>query len=76
MKNSVPSENILKLRELTERLTNEKTDNYMVIVKQLKEIVENGKHTIEDSIDPESKIKCYETMCTTITKILTSVSFK
>ena len=77
MKESVASENIIKLRELTDKLTrNKNSDEYKLIVKKLKEIVENGKGEIEDSKTPQSKIKCYETMCLTITNLLTSVTFK
>jgi hypothetical protein len=74
---SVPSENILKLRELTERMHKEiKEDEYKVIVKQLKKIVDDGKGEIAKSDCSESKIKCYENMCSTITSILTNVKFK
>jgi len=74
--NSVPSENILRLRELTERLTTTKEDDYKVIVKQLKDIVDEGKSILEESDCTESKIKCYETMCSRITILLTNVKFK
>ena len=70
------SENILKLRELTNKLaTEENKDDYKLIVKKLKTIVDEGKDEIEKSKSPQSKIKCYESMCTTIATILTSVKF-
>jgi hypothetical protein len=73
---SVPSENILKLRELTDKINKGETkDEYKVIVKQLKSIVEDGKTEIEKSSSPQSKIKCYENMCSTIAALLTSVKF-
>lgn len=73
---SVPSENILKLRELTERMTKgKKEDEYKLIVKKLKSIVDAGKSEIAKSDCPESKILCYETMCLTITNLLTNVKF-
>jgi hypothetical protein len=76
MKN-VPNENILKLRELTDRLNKEMpSDNYKDIVKQLKNIVDSGKEELESSKTPQSKIKCYETMCVTITNLLSSVNIK
>lgn len=72
----VPSENILKLRELTERLSKNDSDiEYENIVKKLKKIVDDGRHVIETS-DTQTKIKCYESMCQNITTILNNISFK
>jgi hypothetical protein len=74
---SVPNENILRLREITERLTREeKKDEYKIIVKQLKAIIDEGKNKIELSSSSESKIKCYETMCSTITNLLKNIKIK
>jgi hypothetical protein len=74
MVTKVTSENILKLRALTEKISAENNnDDYKVIVKQLKSIVDGGKTLIEESKTPQSKIKCYETMCTTITNLLSNV---
>ena len=75
MKTSVPkeSENITKLRELTENITKENKDDYKIIVKNLKTIIDEGKNAIDNSDSDLSKIKCYESMCETITKLLTSV---
>jgi hypothetical protein len=70
---SVPNENILKLRELTNKMNKE--DDYKVIVKKLKLIVDNGKVDIDKSDCSESKIKCYESMCSTITNLLTNIKF-
>ena len=79
MSKSVPNENILKLRELTGKIANNNNDNedeYKVIVKQLKGIVNEGKHQISVSDCSEAKIKCYETMCTTITNLLNTIILK
>ena len=69
---AVPSENILKLRELNQMLTSETEhpDEYKKIVNELKEIVECGKQEIIDTTTSTSKIKCYENMCSKITMIL------
>ncbi len=76
MKISVPSENIIKLRELTAKLDKEnKGDEYKKIVKKLKNIVDEGKVLIEKTNTPQSKIKCYESMCATITSLLANVKF-
>jgi hypothetical protein len=74
--NSVPSENIVKLRELTDKINkNETKDEYKVIVKKLKSIVEDGNSELEKTNSTQSKIKCYENMCKTIATLLTSVKF-
>ena len=73
MNTIVPSENIIKLRELTKKISHETPDNYEIIVKKLKDVVDEGKTKIINSENTESKIKCYESMCTTITNLLTSV---
>lgn len=75
MKN-VPSDNILKLRELTEKLCNiEKTDDiqYKDVLKKLKKVIDEGKKTVETSDSDNTKIKCYESMCITIMKLLENI---
>lgn len=69
-----PSDNILKLRELTEKLTVSVEDDYQTILKRLKNIVDDGKKNINDSVTAHSKIKCYEKMCMTISSILNQVN--
>jgi hypothetical protein len=76
MGKSVPNENILKLRELSEKLCQTPSDEYRNIVKKLKNIVESGKDEIEKTTSSQTKIKCYESMCATITNLLNSVNFK
>jgi hypothetical protein len=76
MYTSVPNENILKLRELTGKIANDKESEYKLIVKKLKGIVNDGKAQIADTDCSESKIKCYESMCTTITNLLSTINFK
>jgi hypothetical protein len=72
----VPNENILKLRELSDKLCDLPIDEYKNIVKKLKTIVEAGKGEIDKTISPQSKIKCYESMCSTITNLLSNVNIK
>jgi hypothetical protein len=76
MKKIVPNENIVKLRELSEKLCENPNEEYKLIVKKLKTIVDAGKNEIEKSQSEKSKIKCYETMCSTITNLLSNVQFK
>lgn len=71
----VPNENIIKLRKLTEELSETHDDNYKAIVWKLKAVIDSGKEEIENSKTSQSKIKCYESMCKTITTLLTNVKF-
>jgi hypothetical protein len=68
---SVPSENILKLRELTEKMCatipNDK------IIDLVQDIIDEGVEEVVNSKTDKTKIKCYETMCYKITNILTSI---
>lgn len=71
---TVPSENILKLRKLTEQIcSTENNDEYKDIVLQLKEILDGGKDEIAKSKTIKTKVQCYENMCVTITKILNDI---
>jgi hypothetical protein len=72
---SVPSENILKLRELTNQICEEENSEieYKKVVKQLKNIVEEGVIEIEKTTTPKTKMKCYENMCATIKTILNNI---
>jgi hypothetical protein len=70
-----PSENILKLRELTEKISNSSPNNDLEIaLRELKVAVDEGNKEINVSITPQKKLKCYEKMYTTITNILNTVS--
>jgi len=70
---SVNSENMVKLKELTNKMCLSPNKNYSTIVKELKEIVEEGKKEIDNNTNSKSKMRCYETMCSKITNILKSV---
>ena len=71
---SVPSENILKLRELTEKMCMKESEiEYREILLGLKQIVDSGKDEIHNSKTTKTKVKCYESMCLTITTILDNI---
>jgi len=71
------SENILKLRELTEKISKtDREDEYKILVKKLKQIVDDGKSQIHESTSSQSKINCYEKMCSMITSMLSTVKIK
>jgi Fic family protein len=69
------SENILKLRELNQRLTSESHPNneYVKIVEEIKELIDSNKIEINDTSSNISKIKCYESMCSKIILILNQI---
>jgi hypothetical protein len=68
---TTPSENILKLRELSIKLSEiNNVDDYKNIIIEVKNIVENSKIEIIKNKTPKEKVKCYENMCTNITNIL------
>lgn len=72
--NNVPSENILKLIELTDKMCDKDNDEkYKAIVIKLKEIIECGKGEVQKSRTIKNKIKSYETMCVTITNVLNNI---
>ena len=70
------SENIIKLRKLTNDICElESSNDYERVLKTLKEIINEGEHQMIKSSTSQNKIKCYETMCAKITKILNNVNF-
>lgn len=71
---SVPSENILKLRELTEKMCTIKPNDK--IVNLVEDIIAEGVEEVVKSKSDKNKIKCYEAMCYKITNILTSIKTK
>jgi hypothetical protein len=68
---SVTNDNLSKLRELSNEICD--TFEYRIIVQKLKKIVESGKDEVESYKTPQSKMKCYESMCSEITKILNTI---
>ena len=66
----IPSENILRLRELSNKLYSNEEDDYKDLVKEIKKVVETSKEEISVNSAPKEKVKCYEKMCTTITNLL------
>jgi hypothetical protein len=71
---SVPSENILKLRALTEQMCLQgPDDDYKQVVSQLKEIIDICREEIENTKNTKTKIKCYETMCFSMANILNNI---
>jgi len=72
---SVPNENILKLRELTDKICKSNIDDYdyKMVVDELKKVIKDGKVEIERSLSDEKRINCYESMCVTVMNIINKV---
>ncbi len=68
---SVPSENILKLRELTEQIAISVPNNK--IVNMVQDIIDEGVEEVSNSKTDKNKVKCYENMCYKITNILRTI---
>ena len=76
MANTVTSENILKLRELTEKICKVSPDSeYETVLKSVKTVIEEGEEEPSRLTTSQTKIKCYEKMCTRINNILNSIKF-
>ncbi len=71
--NNVPSENILKLIELTDKLCVHDEIDYSLIIVKMKEIIECGKNDVLKSRTTKGKIKCYEATCLAITNVLNNI---
>ena len=68
---SVPSENILKLRELTDKLCNVSNDESREVLEKLKNIIYENKKMSYSYKTERTKIKGYEDLCSTIIGLLT-----
>lgn len=68
------SENLIKLRALTEKIC-ETPQREIVenLIGQIKEIIDHGQDTVSKTKSLGSKIKCYEEICDKITNILTDI---
>ena len=69
---TVPSENLLKLRELSDKICHS-SDEYREIVKKLKKIIDDGKTRIDENYCDKDKVACYENMCLSIMGLLKNV---
>lgn len=71
---TVPSENILELRKLSEKLCMvSDNDEYKHVIKEIRHAVEELKVEIENHTTPKEKVKCYDKMCITITNLLQKI---
>lgn len=75
MPRTVTSENILKLRELTEKICEMSPQDLEanVVLKELKMVVEQGETEVLHLSTSASKLKCYERMCDKINNIFKSM---
>lgn len=70
---NVTNKNLQRLKELSDELC-DSPNEYKVVVKKLKSIIDEGKKDIEQSSSAQTKVKCYESMCASITTLLASIS--
>ena len=75
MVSKVVNENMVKLKELTDRIcAEEATDinetDYKIAVEEINNVFTSEIHNIEDSQNKEKKLKCYENICSNIQIIL------
>lgn len=72
---NVPSENILKLIELTDKLCvqNVVDDDEKKVSFKIRKIVESTRLEVLKSRTIKNKLKCYEIMCINITNVLNNL---
>ena len=70
---SVPSENMLALRKLTDDLSKEDLESYKDLIMELKSIFYDSQLIINETKNSKTKIMCYENMYTTITSLLNEI---
>jgi len=68
---SVPSENILKLRELTEKLCSINYDDDKEKLDKIKSVLYENKKQIDLYKTERTKLRCYERLCNTLIDMLT-----
>lgn len=73
MTDTVISENILKLRELTNKICKSPNSDYENVLKNVKLLIEENEEEISNLTTSLTKIKCYEKMCLKINNILNSI---
>lgn len=65
--NSVPSENIIKLRELIDKLSckynQEQNEAVLEFINTLKRIIDDNRKQLKGIDDTEVKLMAYEAMC-------------
>jgi predicted S18 family serine protease len=72
---SVPSENILQLRELSNKICskNQYDEQHKSVIIEMKRLVEESKRQIDVSTKQKDKLKYYEKMCVAITNLLQKI---
>lgn len=74
MYKSLPSDNILKLRELTEHMIDvEPKKEHLTILKKIKNIVDEGRNEFVNTKSSASKNKAYEKILNNISNLLINI---
>jgi hypothetical protein len=70
-----PSENILKLRELTNKICDINNDeDYKDIVLEIKYVVEEANNELKKAKTIKNRVVSYEKMCETLQEILKRIN--
>lgn len=71
-----PSENLVKLRQLVDRLDNEDVTShtYQTTLKEIQKVIKEEKKIISGLKRNESKISHYENICTTILTLISTTN--
>ena len=71
--NTVPNENILKLRELTKKIVKTENDECARIVRKIKTLVNETSMDVIESETDKDKLKHYEKLCLNLITILNTI---
>ena len=73
--NSIPSDNIIKLRELAEKLSTHTSDSdYLETLHSLKTEIDFSVDEVENTTTIKNKVKCYEHLVKKLNGILKNVN--
>ena len=83
MVSAVYNENLLKLRELSDKICESElktpindSNEYKEVVHEITDLVQNVGNTIGVEKNKATKLKCYENMCEELKKILHKIKIK
>ena len=72
--NTVKNENLIKLKELTEKISkNSPNSEYKTIIKELKNIINEGQQEAYTISNPINKLACYEKLCSSMNNFLNNL---
>jgi len=70
----VKNENLIKLKELTEKISKDLPNTeYKSIIKELKTIINKGEEEIYHISNTTKKLACYEKLCSSMNNFLNNL---